>query len=119
MKSCGALSKKFISSLDLRIIVVRLPHEKTAANNPAISMSCFLLKRCGTEMGSAGMKEGWLYIPTFFSRKFLSSFLFFTMAILTDRLIQILDQVSRVFDTNADADQGITESVFNSFFPGN
>src|SRR5664279_2698344 len=105
MNSYGASSKNFISSLDLRIMVVRLPQEKTAANSPAISMSCFLLKRCGTEMGSAGIKEGWLYTPTFSSRKILSSFLFFNMCVLTDRLIQILDQIAGVFDTDADADE--------------
>ena len=105
IKSKGASSNKFISSLDLRIIVVRLPHEKIAANNPAISISCFLLNRCGTEMGSAGIKDGLLNTRTFFSRKFLSSFLFFNLFVLTDRLIQIFYQVTRIFDTHADSDQ--------------
>ncbi len=71
----------FMSSLDFRMIVVRLPQEKTAAKNPAISISCFILKRWGTEMGSVAIKEGWLNCSTFFSRKSSSSFLFVKGAI--------------------------------------
>lgn len=46
------------------MIVVRLPHEKMAAKKPAISMSCFLEKECGMHIGSAAIKEGWLYAFT-------------------------------------------------------
>ena len=108
MNSYGASSMNFISSLDFRMIVVLLPQEKTAANSPAISTSCFLLNRCGTEMGSAGINEGSLYTSTFFSRKFLSSFLFFNLNKLTDCQIQIFDQIVGVFNTYTDANEGIT-----------
>jgi hypothetical protein len=47
----------FISSFDLLMMVLRLPQEKIAAKKPAISISCFFVKRCGMQMGSSLMKE--------------------------------------------------------------
>jgi hypothetical protein len=47
-----------IRSFDFWTIVVRFPHEKIAAKNPAISISCFFENRCGIEMGSSKIKEG-------------------------------------------------------------
>src|SRR6202035_1484550 len=119
MKSYGASSMPFINSLDFRMMLVRLPHEKMAAKSPAISISCFFLKRCGTETGSFTIKEEWLYSSTFFSRKSRSSFLFLNAAILSNRLIQIRNQIAGVFDANAKADEVIVESVLHSFFPWN
>ena len=57
-KSCGALSINCNSSLLLLMIVVRLPHAKMDAKKPAISMSCFFVKRCGMQTGSAVIKDG-------------------------------------------------------------
>src|SRR5450432_400380 len=97
------------------MMVVRLPQAKIAANSPAISISCFLTKRCGTEMGSAAIKESWSYCKTFFSRKSRRSFLFLKSSILTDRLVQVFYQVATVFNTRADTDQGVAQAIFNSF----
>src|SRR5450631_1426068 len=105
MKSKGASSILFNSSLDLRMMVVRFPQEKMAVKNPAISISCFLSKRCGTETGSAAIKESWLNSSTFSSRKSCSSFLFRNGVMLTNCLIQVFDQITGIFNTGTDADQ--------------
>jgi len=47
-----------ISSVDLLMMVVRLPQAKMEAKKPAISMSAFFLKRWGMQMGSGAMKAG-------------------------------------------------------------
>src|SRR6516162_7057100 len=70
-------------------------------------------------MGSAGMNDGSLYTRTFFSRKFLSSFLVFNWCKLTNCLIQIFNQIVGIFNTHTDANQGIAKAVFNSLFPWN
>ena len=53
------------SSLHLLRMVFRCPQARIAAKKPAISMSCFLSKRCGMEIGSNSIKLGWLYSATF------------------------------------------------------
>jgi len=40
------------------MMVLRKPQEKTAAKNPAISISYFFVKECGIQTGSAKIKEG-------------------------------------------------------------
>jgi hypothetical protein len=67
-------------------------------------------------MGSAGINEGSLYTSTFFSRKFLSSFLFFNLSKLTDCLILIFYQIVGIFNTYTDAVYLFIYIVFNSFF---
>ncbi len=51
------------------MMVVRFPHAKIAAKKPAISMSCFFVKRCGMHTGSSFTNEGWLYWRTLSFRK--------------------------------------------------
>lgn len=70
--SYGALSILCINSFDFCMMVVRFPHEKIAEKNPAISISCFLLNKCGILMGSFEIKEGRLYSLTFLSRNSFS-----------------------------------------------
>ena len=40
-----------------------------AAKKAAISISCFLAKRCGIQIGSFAIKVGWLYNSTFLFKK--------------------------------------------------
>src|SRR5690606_20970143 len=55
-----------------------------AERNPAISISCFNEKRCGTCIGSISIKFGLLYRFTFSSRNSKSSFcVIFCIFILT------------------------------------
>jgi hypothetical protein len=61
IKSCGALSIRLKSSLHLLMIVVRIPHAKTEANKPDISISCLFEKECGMQIGSSLIKDGLLY----------------------------------------------------------
>ena len=57
-KSYGALSIKPISAIDFFMMVVRFPQEKTAAKNPAISISCCRVTLWGMETGSFSNKGG-------------------------------------------------------------
>src|SRR4051812_17002506 len=54
------------------MMVVRLPQANMEAKKAAISISCFFLKRCATEIGSGSMKEGLLYSFTLASRNSFS-----------------------------------------------
>lgn len=100
------MSIRLISSFDFLMIVLRLPQEKIAAKNPAISISCFFLKRCGMEIGSSLMKDGRLYSAAFLSKNSFRAVLVCTGAhfqidALSDRLFQISDQIISVFYANA------------------
>ncbi len=70
--SYGASSISFISSFVLLMMMVRLPQANREAKKAAISMSCFRVKRCGTETGSLAINEGRLYSSTFLSKKSFS-----------------------------------------------
>src|SRR6478609_5614750 len=58
------------SSVHLLMIVARFPHAKMDAKNPLISISCFLLNRCGMHTGSLGINSGELYLSTSLSKYF-------------------------------------------------
>src|ERR1700759_1956555 len=105
MNCPGESSISCMSSRDFRMMVVRLPQEKMAAKKPAISMSCFLLNRCGMLMGSLAIKDGRLYSSTFLSRNLRRSF-----AVSLDMfqtLAEVVDEIVCVLDADAETDQGI------------
>ena len=73
IKLYGSLSIRLNRSVHLLMIVFLCPQAKIAAKNAAISISCFLEKRCGMQIGSLLIKSGRLYCATFISRKSFSS----------------------------------------------
>lgn len=100
------------------MMVVLLPQANMEAKNPAISISCFLEKSWGTQMGSSLMKAGLLYRSAFSSKKAFNEAGFITGS-LPDGLVEIGYEIVHIFYTHTQADKAVAETVFNTFFPRN